>query len=612
MGVAVPHEELPERIGAVGYENRLTVEHDPRCEGSVTRPVIEGLAVRGASSQTLYKNRHVAKPAVAGGHLPLRPTAAIKVQAGRWEPTTCWQAVRFRTRRRAPQPSTFPPSFGFIYRRAVNPSYGVHGSLRIRYESREDRHEAFITLGRVMICAHALHTESCQSFYTVQTHRMSVLQPVWTVLSAILAVYGLYLALWLILPAISAFDHAAAAITAWLVYILVVAGVVVLTYPVIAQFYPQSTAHEDLYNQHLRLSLAIAVVLSIVGFVVVMYNYVAILQVDYSQGPAKVRSSLQAMKEAREGISILGIIGNFLGRFYIIALGILLVCWENIRPRLRYAYLASCLIAAFVFSFAIGGRLSILLVVCIAISSAIMRKTRGRSLLPGFMFTAGLAVLLALAFLYSAYVFSARAERSSLDAETYASSIVDHLGGEVNDSFHSIQTVENGTYRDFLYFSILNLAYVVHQIWSYEEILSSPERPSTIIWWHALLYMNRLGLIADPPGPHLVIGRFVPLSGAIWYDFGGFGLITVGILHGIALSIAVLLSTRGRLGVLGFGIALVIFALTVLSPMASVTMMTIDFTYLGASVLVLFLLIGWIRMGRILTTTSNRRQESAS
>lgn len=442
----------------------------------------------------------------------------------------------------------------------------------------------------------------------MQPHRVPELQPVWTVLSAILASYGVHLALWLFLPATSAFDYTVPAIAIWLAYILLVAVVVVLTYPLFAHLYPPSDPHDEQYFRHLRLALAIAVFLSVAGVVVVMLYYVFVLQVDYSQGFAEARSQLPD----REGISPLPVIGNFFGRFYMLALGILVVCWEQIRPFMRFVYLAACAVAAGAFSLAIGGRVSILVAIGVLASSIFMRKMKGQRLLPGFKFASALVLLLTLAYLYSANVFSDRAEQKSLDAETYVSALVEFLGGEVNNSFHSIQTVENDTYRDFLYFATANLAYVLHVIWAFEEILSSPERPSTLIWSQAQLYMFRVGFIADPPEPHLVAGRWVPLVAAIWYDFGGLGLIPAAILHGMTLSIAVLIFTRGRLGVLGFGFASAILVLTVLSPMAAVSSMTLDFTYLCISVLFLFALIGSIRMGRILTATSNRQGDSSS
>jgi hypothetical protein len=236
------------------------------------------------------------------------------------------------------------------------------------------------------------------------------------------------------------------------------------------------------------------------------------------------------------------------------------------------------------YSLLSGGR-SIVLVqlACVAAVGA-MRATLGKPMLPGRGLRIWLAVGLGLivSIGYSIYVFSARAEAGRTLPEIYAMSTLQSMGGQPTEAFYRLAELPPPLATTAQFATIAG-AYVTHSYGTFESVLEIDLRPGSVSFGGVRYLLAKLG-IARPAEEWVLSGRFLPMPGSLWYDFGWLGFYLSGVILGSLIGVVPrLLGWRA-----GGGVALCAASLILLTALLAPLLLAVDI------LVVPFLILGFV------------------
>lgn len=114
--------------------------------------------------------------------------------------------------------------------------------------------------------------------------------------------------------------------------------------------------------------------------------------------------------------------------------------------------------------------------------------------------------------------------------------------------------------------------YLNHGVWNFETALHQTESPESVLLSSLKSILNRMRIIthSQPPKKRSYGAGSICLVGAIWYDLKVWGLVSIGIIHGLLMNISSLLLIKrsAKARVLGVSLYMVLFILNALSPWA--------------------------------------------
>jgi len=408
----------------------------------------------------------------------------------------------------------------------------------------------------------------------------------WALLGAHLGPWGVFFALEAALPFTSLAGSAGAARFWCVVYV----GLSTVAAWLFVRMWPpgRPPAPSPQYSRAGGLALGCAVA-GVVGLLLQGYDKIQVQGIDYTSGFALARYAWAEASASRGGAisSVPSALGNLLAPFFVLALALALVRWESLRPRTRWTVLGLSAVTLAGTSVLTGGRSVLLVVLGVGVAACLVRYANGLYLIPGAR--GGAAVRTALTFLLAAglalvwfaYVFAQRANANDLDIKYYVDILLPRLNAAPTAAYDAIAGW-GGTGSSIGYLLTAVGVYAVHGLYTFQLALADLAHPGSFLAAYPGLLAHKLGLLSQPPAPFTYHGLFLPLPGAVFYDFGWGGLLIGALGHGLLLGTVIVQMRDGRGGLLMLGIGLGVLATSVVAPI-TVSFNLLIFPFVGAS-----------------------------
>jgi hypothetical protein len=139
----------------------------------------------------------------------------------------------------------------------------------------------------------------------------------------------------------------------------------------------------------------------------------------------------------------------------------------------------------------------------------------------------------------------------------------------VTEGFASIDFIAQ-QFSEAIYLVVTSTAQLIHPFWVFESIIVRDQSEGTFLFSTPLFLLHKFGLLTNISEAWTFPGLFLSLPGAAYHDFGLLGMITVSLLHGFALAICIRLLMQRHLSGLSLTWIIIIFSMTILSPLLPV------------------------------------------
>ncbi|EKO5175297.1 oligosaccharide repeat unit polymerase [Vibrio vulnificus] len=253
--------------------------------------------------------------------------------------------------------------------------------------------------------------------------------------------------------------------------------------------------------------------ISIIGFMLVIFDRIFIQQIDYSQGVALAREAWREQAKERSGASsVFNVIGNLIFPMFYVVFFFLVSFYERVTKNNR-KNLKWTVIFILLFSALTGGREPVLVFLSILTSAMIFRRSSGLNLLPQKIRFVTIFLCIAV-IVFSIVIGLIRTQVYSFSLYEYGVSLSGRLGGRVTSDFNNLAP-------DFLFPVLI---YLAHTKWIFINILTETqtlEGLSTFrqIWMMFHQYLPFIFTEYDSLPP-LYTPNWISLIGSIYYDFG--------------------------------------------------------------------------------------------
>lgn len=398
-----------------------------------------------------------------------------------------------------------------------------------------------------------------------------------------LGAWGVFLAVQIVLPFESAEDRSWTALLLTAIFALAFIGSFLLFFRVLRPRFSKKPRLRPQSIGGIRRTINLGLLLSLMGLTLSLYDRVVVQGVDYSAGVAVAREMWKAEGGERDSFSSwASLLGWGLGSAYFTSLVLYILHFEKFDKRARSVAPSLIFLLLLANSVLTGGRTILLLGAGFLLSALATRGSKGMSPFPrlGVIGRNTIRLLAGFVVIYFLWVFAERASMNSLPAREYTLGFVDFLLAEETENFQRIEALPE-PYEQLTYFALMGGIYYVHSYYSFQSILASREKPGVIISYYWRKLLHKLDL-SDFPEAYLFPGRFIPLHGALFYEFGFWGLLLGALSLGYILSIATaFVYLRGVSGT-GLGVYASIITIILLSPMHPATeFLVFPFSLLG-------------------------------
>ncbi len=282
-----------------------------------------------------------------------------------------------------------------------------------------------------------------------------------------------------------------------------------------------------------NMLIRIALWMSVIGSLALIYDKVFVQGVDYSNGVAVAREEWRRLGEGREGnaSSIFSVLGYFFGSAYYVVIVLAVTQIRVVSPKLRMQSLLAVFVLLMINSAITGGRSNLLLVAVFVFSAFRARKGLALSnVFPAANQRLAIKLALLLGFAYTVFIFYERADAGGSDALNYAIEFLPFLGLETSNEY---RTGLDGSALDSLSaMLVLTFSYLTHSFATVAAIVDANPENKTIVFLHLAGIANKLGLIGAPDGDWFLAGRFPSVPGSLLYQFGWLGFIGGSLLLG--------------------------------------------------------------------------------
>lgn len=277
-----------------------------------------------------------------------------------------------------------------------------------------------------------------------------------------------------------------------------------------------------------------ALLMSLAGFLLLIYDKVFIQGINFSEGFAVAREAWREIGAEREGkaSSIFSALGYLLGSAYFVAVVIVITQSRFMTSR----EIIGTLFISFIFlignSVITGGRSNVLLLATFVLASFFSRKGfRLKDLFRSkFQLNVGL-IGVATAIVYILIIFYQRAAAGGMDAVDYVLDFLPFLGIEVADWYQQI--LDEGIFSSLSALFVLTITYVTHSFATVAAIINGPIEDKTIVFLHASDIFYKIGLADAPEGDWFLAGRMPSVPGALWHQFSLIGFLVCTLSIGI-------------------------------------------------------------------------------
>lgn len=301
---------------------------------------------------------------------------------------------------------------------------------------------------------------------------------------------------------------------------------------------------------------------ALIGTVLIFYDRVFLRGIDYTQGLRVARYQWMAS----EGGNLPGVVGNILISLGYVCIFLLIIHYLSFTKKVRLILLVSSIISVVGHAALNGGRSNVLMAIVMVVSTLLLREYRAsrsnifiikkRSLLV-------IPILIGGVF-YISVINSSSADLGGFSMRTLTELDINNLYGQVTSGYDVIEELS-----DKLYHFIYVIAYLFHGQWTAQAAYSLSSHIGSYLLYPYGIILAKLGILAAPiePGAFSDTGAFISLPGALYYDFGFFGIVVgaaiIGCLLGLALAF---ISYSKTLGGLKLAFIYYILFLILLSP----------------------------------------------
>jgi hypothetical protein len=377
-----------------------------------------------------------------------------------------------------------------------------------------------------------------------------------------------WLTYWIIIALLPVHSVYLATIAAFGVQLLFVA-LVMIGYSLVTSIFgvhtvPPARQHEIVAARSL---IQLAIALSIVGLLAIIYDKVYVQGIDYSEGIALAREEWRRLGEEREGrpSSIYSICGYLFGSAYFVAVVLAITQVRVLSAGERLLTLVVSFALLIANSALVGGRSSVLLLTAFVFGALSARRGLSlRELLPAASQRLLLSILAFAGGAYTVFVFYQRAQAGDVPALQYALDFLPFLGVEVDDWYRNL--LDDGALSSFSAMCVLALSYLTHSFASVAAIVDSPTEHKTIVFLGMHQLLQNLGLASEPDFDWLLVGRFPSVPGAYLHQFGWFGFTVASCLTGMISGATTVWTTRAPHRVLPLGAYVMAATTLVLTP----------------------------------------------
>ena len=288
-----------------------------------------------------------------------------------------------------------------------------------------------------------------------------------------------------------------------------------------------------------RRVIALSLIMSLLGFLFLLFDKIYMQQIDYSNGLAVAREQWRTIGEDRDGkaSSIWSALGYLIGSGYYVALVLAITHANQLTSRQRVWVVLASFMFALANSIITGGRSNFLLLVVIAMSSLSARSRLGVASVFSSRKQRRIAVsVLFLTVFYMGFVFFARANAGNQLIYLYVVNFLPYMGLDF-DSWY-LRSVGESWVGDAGSLTILMIGYLTHSFASVAAIMDAPLEHKVIIFNNFASIFYKLGWIEKPDTDWFLQGRFPSVPGALWHEFGtiGFGLCSLALGFSCAMS----------------------------------------------------------------------------
>jgi hypothetical protein len=387
-------------------------------------------------------------------------------------------------------------------------------------------------------------------------------------ISRFLKVWSAYWLVVLLLPVSSIYHGTVQAFVLQVSFVFLVAGTIFFVLSVTGFRRMPSTLSVTIYRAETLAWLAI--VLSMVGLTLLLYDKVYVQGIDYTDGIAVAREEWrrQGLMRDNRASSIISALGYIFGSFYFVAATLTILEKEKIRSGSRIVILLISFMFLLMNSILTGGRSSILLFLAfLYAATGIYRGIRLRDLIRRPSQRALLQGLLAVAIIYVVTVFYFRADAAGGGGiEYYVLTFFPYLGLQADPWFEEFsRTSRWGGLSSVI---AITLSYITHSFSTVAAIVDHGVEDKTIIFIHIAGLLSKVGLIEQPDSAWFLAGRFPSVPGALWLQFGAAGFVIGSFFLGIIAALARIWVVGSPESILAIGANLCMEAVLILSPAA--------------------------------------------
>jgi oligosaccharide repeat unit polymerase len=282
-------------------------------------------------------------------------------------------------------------------------------------------------------------------------------------------------------------------------------------------------------NQLIRIALG----MSVIGSLALMYDKVFVQGIDYSNGIAVAREEWRELGEDREGniSSIFSVLGYFFGSAYYVAIVLAVTQVGVVSPILRMQSFLVAFVLLMINSAITGGRSNLLLVAVFVLAAFGARKGLALfNVFPRVSQRLAIKLALVLGFAYTVLIFYQRAEAGEASALDYAIEFLPFLGFEASNEYRA--GLDDSALSSLSAMLVLTISYVTHSFATVSAIVDANPEDKTILFLHLAGIANKLGLIGPPDGDWFLTGRFPSVPGSLFFQFGWLGFIGGSLLLG--------------------------------------------------------------------------------
>lgn len=314
--------------------------------------------------------------------------------------------------------------------------------------------------------------------------------------------------------------------------------------------------------------IKLALGMSLVGFIFLLYDKIYIQGIDYSEGVAIAREQWRQLGEDRAGevSSVFSIFGYLFGSAYYVAVVLAITQIKILNTAQRVSILLACFFMAMANSVITGGRSNVLLLGVFIIGAMVSRRElHFRKLLGGRMQRWIIILATGLAAWYTIFVFYQRADASELNALEYLLDFLPFLGLAPAEWYKNL--LDDGMLSSLFAMLVLAASYVTHSFATTAAIMDGPTEDKTIIFVHIINILSKFGLANHPSDEWFLSGRFPSFPGALWHQFGGIGFVLGSLLLGAASAIAKAWTALRPTRLLPLGVFVMADVVLILTPL---------------------------------------------